>query len=872
MSLMSPFVLLFILKSYCNNKFPLLGDDTKHVVCDRRKIFTARKRVEIFSPQMDVSLAKPDAQYTEAGSETINILDTKVHCEDLTTTCFVESGNMGKSTWKVPRPLAFQEVRLMEIADFMGRPYLLEPPFEWTSSNGVNTTINGSGSGYSPATLLLANNNWLHKIEGFNLFRATFVLRVEINAYPFQAGRLLLHYLPNYANFNATDPGYAKRTNYSLVTKIQHPHRELDCRQTSMELEVPWIAPAPYWDKKNQVYDWGTIFVDVLSVLAFGANSNTKPVQVSCFGYWKDIELSAPMVPQMNTHSELKDKPISSILKTTSALASKFSDVPVIGEYAEPVSWVTNALAGIASFFGWSKPLLNVEPSVVTRQKHRYFATSDGPSTAYPTGLITDNRLAVYDKSSINSEDEMSFNFLKKIPLLVLNSSNSYAPYQWNVMDTTGTQEFTGSIGISPGDGHDHTFSYNAGAHTYHVRYLAPYQYLATKFMYWRGSFNLTLKFVKTIYHTGRLSITWTPYHNTSTVPDTTTGYFSLRTVVDIREQDEITLNLPYMVSEPWLYTSASRDVTGKIGYNSGYLDIRVLNELRCPETCASTVDILMFLTPGDDFELSTPCSDTDYFPGIFSPQMDTSSNLVHKGIGDAKVIPASLEIDQYTVGERFTGVKQLINRLIQFIPITTASPWSTFYNFVLYPHFFGTAGIAATSTGVLSTPNYVADPLSFTAGMYAYFRGSVDIAFTTGDETAPVCGGLYNGVLKVGSSGSSALPYATNYTAVGTPNVAGSYAINYNQITTVAIVPTDTTDGIVYFHCPYQNKYPISLVTFFEGTTATLWTEPSFPETNLSLNSNTTFGTKSCLYRNAGDDFQFSFFIGCPPLLVSKT
>lgn len=847
----------------------MFRDDTEHVVCNRRKKFTARKRVDLFSPQMD-SLAKP-SELTEGSSEDVSIESTNVLCDDVTATCFVESGNISLSKWTLPKPLAFQEVRFMEIADFMRRPYLLETPFEWTSSNTFGTTINNSGAGYSPATLLLATSAWLNKIEGFNLFRATFVLRVEINAYPFQAGRLLIHYLPNYANFNSTDLGYAKRQNFSMVTKVQHPHIELDCRQTTAELRVPWIAPSPYWDKKNQLYDWGTIFVDVLSVLAFGANSNTKPVEVSCYGYWENIELAAPCNAQMNTKSELNAKPISEILKTTSMVASRFSDIPLLSKFTQPLSWVTNHLSGIASIFGWSKPLLNVETVVTTKQKNRYFATSDGPSTAYPCGMISDNRLQVYDKSTIRKEDEMSFNFLKQVPLLVLNSSNSYVPYQWSTSNATTTVLFDQQI--SPlALGHQNVFSYNAGAHTYTCNYFAPYQYLASKFMYWRGSFNVTLKFVKTIYHTGRIQITWTPYHLVTNSTTLFTGFFSLRTIVDIREQDEITLNLPYMVNEPWLYTSSAQDVGGKVGYNSGDLRILVLNELRCPETCASTIDMLVYLEPGHDFELAVPSSDPNYYPGFFSPQMDSSSTvLVQRGVGGARVVPDSLEVDQYTVGERFTGVKQLINRMANLLPVTTASPWNTHRNFVLYPQFLSCAGLVSSAGGVLSTPPFISDPLSFCAGMYAYSRGSVDVAFSNA-ITGPIMGGVIPGLIKVASGGSSAVPYVVDYTNYGTPNTASGYLIGYSQITTPAVVPTDNTDGVNYFHCPYYNNYPITLNTFFDGTQAGLWTESSFPETALSLSGSSNFGTTSCLFRNAGDDFQLSFFIGCPPLLSAKT
>lgn len=810
--------------------------------------------------------------FTEAGSEQISQGVPHVECDNVNTTCFVESGDVIRPNYSTSVMPSFIKPALTDIKTFMERPQLIESVL-WTSSNTLNSTINNGGAGRSVQADLLANAAWLNKLEGYNLFRATYNVRVQFNAYPFQQGRLLAHYLPNYAQGVAIEPGRAKRTNGLLSQKIQHPHVEIDCRGTADILPIPWIAPAPYWDKKAQTFDWGTYFIDVMSPLAYGTvGTSAASVEVTIWGYWTDIELAAPCLSQVNSSSELSMPKISDILRITSKIAGSLSDVPSLTAIATPVSWAANALAGIAAHFGWSKPLLNVEPHIICKQKNRYYSTADGPNPAVPLALICDNELARVDNYQLDKNDQMSMAFLRSVPSYVINSGSNWG---WGAASATGTNIYQAFISPTSNNLRE-VGTVSNGGHTFTYHCMSPTSYLASRFNYWRGSYNVTLKFVKTVYHTGRLMVVFTPYKNVTSVPTVSTGFLSLRHIIDVHEQDEVTFNLPYLRSDPWLTTGQS---TGAFdpGNSSGRLDILIVNPLRAPDNCSQIIDMLVFFNPGDDFELAGPnqiANNYGLYPGPFSPQMATTSILVRAGIGNAIIDKASLEPDKLCMGERFSSIKQLISRTSTLFPINTANPGSASQGLLMYPWFMGSI---TDNSGVAKCVNYIGDNFSTYGCMYQYFRGGVTLGYIkTSDDlyvSANVPIAYSNKQSSVGDGepvyavapgayASSGVDSAAPGLPLANPSIAPNVSFNYHS---------DKQDPVVLNHIPYYNYYPITigfLQTFTSG--ADFRTNQSIPQSSWLLETSATNFPSCHLQRSMADDFQLLFFIGAPPQLVS--
>jgi len=138
-----------------------------------------------------------------------------------------------------------------------------------------------------------------------------------------------------------------------------------------------------------------------------------------------------------------------------------------------------------------------------------------------------------------------------------------------------------------------------------------PINYLSYNFTYWRGSIKVRMSFVKTIFHSGRLLVTFHPVVNcpsgvTYSAADTTA---MLRMIVDIRDADELEFDIPFYAPSNYLLTDE----------HSGILQVQVLTDLRVPETASPVVSVLVSYSGGDDFELALPKASTS--PGPFKTQ-----------------------------------------------------------------------------------------------------------------------------------------------------------------------------------------------------------------------------------------------------------
>lgn len=798
-------------------------------------------------------------------------LDSKVVVKS--TTQFVESapivaGAISQSTTKVSTYVE----DLTGIKDFLGKPQLLTYG-AWSTAVTNNANL-ASGSIKSYLSSVTA---WAEKIKGFNLIRGDFVITVEINASPFQQGKLLLHYLPCYTDFIAVNPGWGRMHNTALIQKVQHPHVEIDCRRSSVNFRIPYIAPTHFYALREDVYDWGTWFLDVFSSLKTGSAAPVGQgyVDYLVYGHWENVELMAPSVPQFDGEcipqmdgGKVKRKagkverekveqegPISSGLRKVTKVCDVLTDVPVIGEVAGSVGWISDIASKVASIFGWSKPRELHGLTVVSNQSYRYAGTSEGPDISLPGGIFARNELELIDYASYTNEDEMVLRYLLNIPTY-------YSVVNWAYNAGQGTSLF--SEALSPNEMFLQSSDVVSG-HTATVKYCAPLGYLSQVFLYWRGSIIVTLKFIKTQMHSGRLQVTWTPSNSFTTAPTVSTGLLSLRAIVDIRQEDEISFELPYLVLSDYLSMAPGFDPS------SGNLDIVVLNDLRAPESCADNIDMQIFFRAGKDFEFAVPKQYTDGSTA-YIPQMDGIELELH-GVGQDLGLPTTTIGDQSTemhetmhagrcVGERVLSIKSLLNRLSPIMGFGSTWSFSTLKTFVLRPWFVPACELV-TGTGAIRQCSVGTDIFSFLAPMYAFYRGGMRVALYDMTNTANI---IYSGNYPGPQLDSGTQPIATNTTVFN--NKYANNSTVYNTAQNWPMEPVNTTETVskTIQNLPYYSRYPFSLVTYYNSVD-TPSVDRSSSKSNLCVTATTAF-TDVALQRSCLDDFQLMFFIGCPPLM----
>jgi len=794
------------------------------------------------------------------------------------TTTFFDEGSMEVGVSSRPTyELSTYVETYADIKAFLMRPVLIANG-QWTTAQAQNTNLNSG----SISSLLTSVTMWQEKVKGFNLIRGDFMIKIQINASPFHQGKLLLHYLPAYKQFVAVNPRYGKFKNAHLTQKIQHPHVEIDCRKTSVVMKIPYIAPTAFYAFKENYYDWGTWFLDVFSPLFTGAAAPVSQLYVDylVYAWFENVELQAPTVPQMSNKEIVSKKarrrggevnetkensgPIAMGLKTTAKVAGVLKGIPVLSEIAQPVEWATNILGSVASALGWSKPRELTGTTVVAQQLLRYGSTADGPDLAFPGGMSCLNKLETIDYGSFTTEDEMSLAYLYSVPYYVKDVS-------WNSTQGQGFSLLSQKISPLTLNGAGlNTGTDVVATHTAVYEYNVPFTYLSKMHWFWRGGIIMTLKFVKTQMHSGRIQVTWVPCNVPTTAPGLVTGAFQKRAVIDIRTEDTISIELPYL-----LYSDYAETFPGVPNNQfSGQVDIQVLNDLRAPESCSQSINMQVFFSAAEDFELAVP----GQFQGGNAPYVPQSdgSELIRESIqqgmtftqteiGGSNTVEDKLFHSKRCIGERILSLKQLLLRLSV---INTQSfsgfTWTGVNKVTIDPYFITAWQIDGVSGNPVSS-GFCGDLFSHVAPWFSFMRGGMRYMIADTSNTTRIMTNSFPG------SGF----FTTNPYNTGTTTRANYFqAISLASPDQVApLVPCNMHENYPYSyqHIPYYSRLPMALTSFYNGADSP-WNDPGRPRSQLVYTNKPGFTADVVFQRAVADDFQAMFFTGCPPICISYT
>lgn len=778
------------------------------------------------------------------------------------TTTIVDDGmttGVALSTKPTPDPLSSTSE---SIRDFLAKPYMI---FQggWAETDLAGAFLFG-GLGLKTDSWLEAIAPWYDKIKGFSMIRSTMVLRLQINATPFHQGKLLLHFLPAvgmHQKLVTTEDNYAEMHNWSLTTRTQQPSVELDCRETAVEMRVPYIVPTDYYLLGTEPagmfkVERGSFYLSVLARLKAG--TSTPNIDYTLWVSFEDVELVAPLVPQSGKGGKRKglasqkeatamaNTPVANALSVAGKVASTLGSIPVLASIATPASWVLNAAAGLASAFGWSKPTNGNVAGPVSRQYNRYAATCDGSESSYPLGLSSTNHITTTTAKTITDDDEMSFSFLKSIPAYI-------DTVNWQFDAAQGASLYSKSIG--PREIYSRA-SLTRNTTTVYLDSMPPFAYLSSVFLQYRGSIKVKIRIAKTDFHSGRLQVTFTPRTQVTTTPSVTSAFYSLREVIDIRSGNEMEFTLPYMMTTPYL--SVEEDI--------GQLDVVVLNKLRAPSTVTQNIDLLFYYSAGEDFELAVPGYSENtvnwppFSPESFGRDVANDETLVAEGIGGTPVVRADLSAAEHCVGEYFASVRQLLARFNQ---MWTATALPTGTQMAIWP--FYASCVTLNSDGSTRSPAFGGDMFSFIAPMYAYYRGGMRVQVDLAAATGAISATLTPSQLKAGTA-----PVKTSTSLNGTGGTIGW--VGSAVTSPVGTVVTDAGVGVAAFEVPYYSKTPISNVILTSYNTVPTLTggklEPTVPQSVISVENQSI----AVLYRSIAEDFQLTYFVGCPPLRRSTT
>ncbi len=817
------------------------------------------------------SVSTPDPHYGEPSPVVANVGPTKFMEDAMTKTTEFPAEKSAAYT------LGTKCVQDPTLANFLARPFIVQS-VSWTNASAANTDLVGYDS-----SSILGNEPFLSKLKGVALFRATLCARFVINAQPFTQGRCILRVFPYYSQHYA---GVRSARALNLTTKSQMPNVEIDCRDASGTIKIPWIGPAPWYDVKGQQVDWGRIVVTVVSPVATGATGDNT-VNGQLYVWFEDCEFGAFTVPQAASQpkprskvvrikqnkepEEVQDKPVSSMLNAASRVLELCKGVPLISSYADSAQWITRSAANLASSFGWAKPNSMITPGIFTTRPYRFNGNSNGPCYPEKLAINSDASISQLPGFAGTDVDEMAFDYLKMIPAYVgafditmdTASDTSLAAFNLGPRSCvngliTGTPNantgwITTSVVATGGTG-----EYITGP---------PFAHLAAMFAYYRGSIRLHFKFVKTQFHSGRIQVTWTPYDSGTpgTVPTVATAAYSYREIIDLRESTDITIEFPYLLPRVWQ----------KVQQTMGRVNIKVVNAPVGPATASSTISCVVYASAGPDFEYCGKSSVAAV------PMLPQGGEAIDGGvIGDESFSPPDMV--RFTSSDEFKSVKQLISQMCRMWYSRTATTMDKSCQWTWYPFCVGAMNLLAASV-----PSYAPtcfDTYSLIASGYSLRRGGMRVGFSMSGSSvatadwviAPAYEGGVGGttVPNVFTSSSATVPatagqsYGAN-TVSDLPSTFGGYYTDFAPGNALALFMSSS--GGVEVEVPQVHMNPSCLVPI-ECDTSKLFDTYSDTVIQKGLLTVTTENTHTYtkLYRAASDDHQLGYFIGFLPWVVA--
>jgi hypothetical protein len=829
---------------------------------------------------------------------TTSVVDGEKAAASAATTTFVTDANVVATT--IPRPvytprslyMAASDNYMQEIKTYLQKPQLVSTGVFSSTDTVSSFAASAISFPYFYSTIPM----WVEKVRGYFGIRFDLSFRLVVNATRFQQGRYLLLWKP----FGGADAASAKNLAImsghvmTLVQRTQMPHAEIDINcDTEIEFKIPFSNQYNFCHIRsitsgNQYNSLGTI--QIYPYVAVNAIAGALTCSYSLYVSAENIELISAAVPQSSrfiTNTRKKNEsnaeqdsqnmgPISSIMAKVSNATSILSGVPLISSYASGVSWLSDTIGRTAAVFGYSRPINLEHANRMDKVIFPYLASTDGPDNSVPLALSYKNELGSLQGFSPTDLDEMDFSFLCTIP-----TWDRTIP--WNVGTAAGTA--LASFGVGPRGTADNTVVVNALS----LYSVPPYRYVASHFKFWRGTMVYKFKIVKTEFHSGRLSFSFTP-ETTSQAPLFTPTAANLpyihREIVDIRLDNEVTFKVPFVSDTPWKPVQFVNDEV----HLTGIFSIHIVDPLVAPDTVPQTVSIILEISMGPDVEFAVPYGVSARMPYYgAAPQMSSINasskpepnvcNEITTDIGASSSIDDQHNSALLCIGEKITNFRRFIRRAtpILFNTSLNGTP-GPFMNVVPY------LTPAITQNGVANaTPNNSSDMYTSISSLYLYSRGSVRLKFVNANvlessagETAGTVGYFSPKWLYRLKTEDPIIPLTNLVTWSGAGVAYSSFDVNLAQL--VLSGKENQEIQVPHYHrMPIRNnfdhvansQYPYSTHAASNSGAATAL----YVQRLLVQQSNSTQDSvPTRVYRSTADDCSFGYFLSVPPYVDYST
>ena len=695
---------------------------------------------------------------------------------------------------------------------------------------------------------------WKEKLKGFLGFKADIEYTIVVNATRFQQGKYMLCFVPSCGGsvrstnqYNAYNSLHT--ANLTCRTQLLRCEIDINC-DTSAKLTVPYCSPLnsyPLNTPSGLSYDIGQV-----RLFPYVAASETCTYTI--WARFTNIQFYGAALPQSGRmrsrtvqEAERDDAsigPISGTLRKISQAAGELGRIPLLTSFTSPVSFVTDVMANSAQIFGWSKPNVLSPQEPILKDRMRYATTYDGASTAAPLSMSAKNELQ--GLAVVTDLDEMSWDFIKTIP----------AYYTQFSFDTDDAQQANiASIDLRYDMSVSHT--YGTQAATTFLPCTLPSIYFNKA----RGGFILTLKCVKTEFHSGRLQVSVIPTTGFSTTIPAYTADDSAylhRAIIDVREGNEWSFEIPYQSVVQWRSQ-------GGDGIKMATFRVDVLDKLCAPSTVSSSIDFLVEISGAKDLEYCFPQSHV-YRP--LAPSVIQSGSIKFTDtIGASKPATESVHPEAYCTGETFKSFRQLLKRLnvLSYSATTLGTEYITVLPFAWETNVVVLANGSGTT---LSTDTY-----ALMSAMFGLVRGSVRAGFATVGNPENTDKGclVYTNRIFGGTTYNKTVNLSTTDNFGKTdPTYVGSALTHFTEIDSNLVTGFVQVPG--YYSCPAASTMDTMISTFTAYSDDYPRSNTTAPGVLLNYRGVPYTANAPTFLRSGADDMSFQMFISTVPMMLNSS
>lgn len=759
--------------------------------------------------------------------------------------------------------------RTHNIISFLERPIMMTTA-AWATTTAPGTILQQ----YELPWDLLFKDMYKTKVDRFYGFRADCMIRVQVNSQPFQAGRLLLSWIPGYRYLGNKQQYYSSSTtsaasNVKFLPAITgSPHVDLDLSTcTEATMCVPYISPYSFSELTNGIGSMGRFQLAVYSPLS--DVSGTGTVDYTIFMNFKNIQLRYPTGLPLTATAQIGSEAVEEaggagiVTSTASAISTALgavTDIPGISQFAQPALWISKGIADVARQFGWSKPTSIEAPHVTKLSTTRFMANSDGVDTSHMLSLLSTNSLETDASLFRTNIDEMSLSHVARTP-------SYYTRFNWSTTTAAGAVLF--SAPITP----------NFYRHTISAIQYAPttLAYTSAAFRQWRGGINFIFKFVKTKFHSGRVRIIYVPGDNSAgtSLPSNFDIDANYSTIVDLRSDTDVEFNVPFVAIQQWLLVDNAFPGTARTNFfSTGNIYMVVLNELRAVSTVQGSIEVLTEVGAAADFELSIPRLPSIYpsdvtFPPPPAPTVSPLTKLLKATaqVGESEGLMAPMEVVQasgavtapltskseagtnyiggaITVGEKTSSIRQVIKRFHKVYSDAANG------NLITGSYQIQPSKVNSPLSSGSTLPRSI-DMYDYFSYLYAFFRGSFRF------KVLPYDSQIFAARVRL-------LP--EQLLTAGASPVDFVNSLQPEYFTAADVYMPRNIEGVFEFQVPHYSRYPILPIIAGGNISSDLF-QRNFTEVDLSTSGTVvlTDRTRIAVYRAVGDDFSFNQLLGAP-------